>query len=99
MLYLVVNDGVILNIIVCSDPKTASELGFFEWYEEAVIGEKYNPPDPPAPEPAIQERVKTLELENALLKAQLQAQTDRSDFVEDCIAELAVQVYTNGTPS
>lgn len=31
--------------------------------------------------------------ENKLLKAQLQAQTDRSDFIEDCIAEMATQVY------
>ena len=31
--------------------------------------------------------------ENKLLKAQLQAQSDRSDFIEDCIAEMAIQVY------
>lgn len=31
--------------------------------------------------------------ENKILKEQLQAQTDRSDFIEDCIAEMAVQVY------
>lgn len=31
--------------------------------------------------------------ENKMLKAQLQAQVDRSDFIEDCITEMAVQVY------
>lgn len=31
--------------------------------------------------------------ENSLLSAQLQAQTERSDFIEDCIAEMATQVY------
>lgn len=31
--------------------------------------------------------------ENKLLKAQLQAQTERSDFIEDCIAEMAMAVY------
>lgn len=31
--------------------------------------------------------------ENKLLKAQLQAQTERSDFLEDCIAEMATVVY------
>lgn len=31
--------------------------------------------------------------ENKILKAQLQAQADRSDFIEDCIAEMAAQVY------
>lgn len=38
---------------------------------------------------------KTIDLvqENKLLKAQLQAQTDRSDFIEDCIAEMAGVVY------
>lgn len=34
-----------------------------------------------------------LKQENKLLKAQLQAQTDRSDFIEDCIAEMAGVVY------
>lgn len=34
-----------------------------------------------------------LEQENKLLKAQLQAQTERSDFIEDCIAEMAGVVY------
>lgn len=30
---------------------------------------------------------------NSLLDAQVQAQTERSDFIEDCIAEMAMQVY------
>lgn len=34
-----------------------------------------------------------LEEENELLTAQLKAQTDRSDFMEDCIAEMAAQIY------
>lgn len=37
--------------------------------------------------------LKDLQNENKLLKAQLQAQTERSDFIEDCIAEMATQVY------
>lgn len=31
--------------------------------------------------------------ENALLKAQRAAATERSDFIEDCIAEMAMRVY------
>ena len=31
--------------------------------------------------------------ENKLLKSQLKAQTERSDFIEDCIAEMAGVVY------
>ena len=39
--------------------------------------------------------LKNLQQENKLLKAQLQAQTERSDFIEDCIAEMAMVVYGN----
>lgn len=35
------------------------------------------------------------EQENKLLKAQVSAATARSDFIEDCIAEMAVQVYSD----
>lgn len=31
--------------------------------------------------------------ENKLLKVQLKAQTDRADFIEDCLAEMAGVVY------
>lgn len=34
-----------------------------------------------------------IQAENKFLKAQLQAQTERSDFIEDCIAEMAGVVY------
>ena len=37
--------------------------------------------------------IEDLEQENKLLKAQLKAQTERSDFIEDCIAEMAGVVY------
>lgn len=40
--------------------------------------------------PTVEEELRQ---ENKLLKAQLQAQTERSDFIEDCIAEMATQVY------
>lgn len=38
-----------------------------------------------------------LEAENVLLKAQVQAISDRNDFVEDCIAEMATVVYADET--
>lgn len=34
-----------------------------------------------------------LENENAMLKAQVSAQSDQMDFYEDCIAEMAAVVY------
>ena len=48
----------------------------------------------PAPEvkPAPMSNAE-LEAENKLLKAQIAAQSDRADFVEDCIAEMAMHVY------
>ena len=51
-------------------------------YEEAM---KHKSEDP--------KTVEDLQQENKLLKAQIKAQTERSDFIEDCIAEMATQVY------
>ena len=45
------------------------------------------------PKPVIPKTNAELEQENKLLKAQLNAATARSDFIEDCIAEMAMQVY------
>ena len=43
---------------------------------------------PPPPPP-----VEQLRADNALLRAQIAAAADRQEFLEDCIAEMAVQVY------
>lgn len=43
----------------------------------------------------ISARLVESEKENKLLKAQIAAQSDRADFVEDCIAEMAMRVYNN----
>lgn len=40
-----------------------------------------------------EKRFNELVRQNDLLKAQLQVQTARSEFLEDCIAELAIQAY------
>lgn len=45
------------------------------------------------PKPVIPKTNAELEQENKLLKAQLNAATERSDFIEDCIAEMASVVY------
>lgn len=44
------------------------------------------PPPPPSP-------MEQLRADNALLRAQIAAAADRQEFLEDCIAEMAVQVY------
>lgn len=45
------------------------------------------------PKPVIPKTNAELEQENKLLKAQISAQSSRSDFIEDCIAEMAAKVY------
>ena len=42
---------------------------------------------------ATQTRIAELEAENVLKTAQIQALSDRNDFLEDCIAEMAGMVY------
>lgn len=49
--------------------------------------------DHPDVTPEKSTTIDDLKKENKLLKAQLQAQTERSDFIEDCIAEMAGVVY------
>lgn len=45
MTYLIVEDGIITNVIV-ADEDFANQIGAFEYYEGAGIGETYNPPEP-----------------------------------------------------
>lgn len=55
-----------------------------------------DPVDPVVPTPSsptLNERVTELEGENAMLKAQINAQSEQMDFYEDCIAEMAMVVY------
>lgn len=47
------------------------------------------------PVPATAKTNAELEAENVLLKAQIQAISDRNDFMEDCIAEMATVVYAD----
>ena len=49
----------------------------------------------PEPEitPTAEERLVSLEEENSMLKAQINAQSEQMDFYEDCIAEMAMVVY------
>lgn len=48
---------------------------------------------PVTPEPEPPKTIEDLEHENVLLRAQVQAMSDRNDFIEDCIAEMAEIVY------
>lgn len=79
---IVDSNGVIVNIIVCDSEIIAEQFGAKKSYNGATIGCNYKPPYVPT----VDEQIK-------LLSAQLKAQTERSDFIEDCIAEMATQVY------
>ena len=68
-----------------------------EVWEEAATAEEIeawkqeNPTEEmgsPSPSP-----LEALQAENSLLRAQITAASNRQDFLEDCIAEMAVQVY------
>ena len=48
---------------------------------------------PPEVKPTDAERISQLESEKKLLTAKVQALSDRNDFMEDCIAEMATIVY------
>ena len=48
-------------------------------------------PSPVTPMPT--DPVKVLQQENELLKSQIKAQSDRADFMEDCLAEMSAAVY------
>lgn len=44
MNYLVVEDDIIVNIIVCDSDEEAENFGAIPFYNGASIGDKYNPP-------------------------------------------------------
>lgn len=87
MNYIIVENGMIVNIIVCDSDEIASTFNAVPFYDGAAIGNHYEPP------PTTEERVDQLEAENKLLTEQIKASNDRSDFLEDCIAEMASIVY------
>lgn len=55
--------------------------------------EPVDPETPQEPQPALSEQLAKLEQENTLLKAQNAALSERADFIEDVIAEMANKVY------
>lgn len=51
------------------------------------------PEEPPVFRKPLTEEVEALKQENTLLKAQNTALSERADFIEDVVAEMAMQVY------
>ena len=77
----------------CSEAERAGWIAYRQALRD--ITEQAGYPDTIVwPEPPVREKAtSTLLEENTLLKAQIQAVSDRGEFVEDVIAEMAMQVY------
>lgn len=66
-------------------------------YKNVETGETLPPGVTPSPTPTISDLLAenvSLKQTNQQLMAQIKAVSDRSDFVEDCIAEMAAVVYS-----
>lgn len=64
MRYCIVTSGIIENIVI-AEADVAETINFLPWYDEAKIGDTYNPPPEPEPEPTLDERVSALETTKA----------------------------------
>ncbi|VDG96792.1 Uncharacterised protein [Lysinibacillus sphaericus] len=62
------------------------------WDYDEVTG-IFTEPAPIEVRPQEPTEIEKLQQENTLLKAQNQALTERADFIEDVVAEMAAQVY------
>lgn len=56
--YCIVQDGTIVNMIVCENGEIADEFGAVPSYEGACIGDPYDPPPPPEPPPTELEQLR-----------------------------------------
>lgn len=101
MRYAIITDGVVTNVIIlypgnAGDFQTAVPCGDVP----VAIGDTYDGQDfyregekVVSPLTAAQKEMETMQADLPMLKAQIQAISDRNDFIEDCIAEMAAVVY------
>lgn len=101
MRYAIITDGVVTNVIIlypgnagdfpdavrCGDVPVAigdtwDGENFYRNGEKLVSELE-----------AAQREVQTMQADLPALRAQIQAISDRNDFIEDCIAEMAAVVY------
>lgn len=68
MTYLIVENGIIDNIIV-ADETFAAEIGAVSWYEGAEIGQPYSPPpEPMTTQEAILDKLTEIEYRQDLME-------------------------------
>ena len=101
MNYAVMEDGVVTNIIVLYPSNAKDFPGAVPCGDVPVgIGDTWDGQDfyrggnkVVSPLTAARQEVQTMQGELPMLKAQIQAISERNDFIEDCIAEMATVVY------
>ena len=101
MRYAVIEDGVVTNIIVLYPSNAKDFPGAVPCGDVPVgIGDTWDGQDfyrggnkVVSPLTAARQEVQTMQGELPMLKAQIQAISERNDFIEDCIAEMATGVY------
>ena len=101
MNYAVMEDGVVTNIIVLYPSNAKDFPGDVPCGDVPVgIGDTWDGQDfyrdgqkVVSPLTAARQEVQTMQEELPMLKAQIQAISDRNDFIEDCMAEMAAVVY------
>ena len=101
MNYALIENGVVTNMIWlysanAGDFPTAVPCGDVP----VAIGDTYDGQDfyregekVVSPLTSAKKEVETMQADLPMLKAQIQAISDRNDFIEDCIAEMAAVVY------
>ena len=99
--YALVENGVVTNVMVLYPPNAAEFEGAVPCGDLPVaVGDTWDGQDfyrggekLDSPLAVAQAEAQTLKENIPMLKAQIQAISDRNDFVEDCIAEMAAVVY------
>lgn len=80
--FFIVRNNIIINAIVAT-PEYAATIGAKPYIEGKWIGDRY---DDTLTNKELTEK-------NKILTAQVNALSERNEFLEDCIAEMAGQVY------
>lgn len=101
--YALVENGVVTNVMVLYPPSAAEFAGAVPCGDLPVaVGDTYDGEHfyrggekLDSPLAVAQQEAQTLRQELPVMKAQIQALSDRNDFVEDCIAEMAAVVYAD----
>ena len=77
--YLLIENGVIVNNIICEDDETAALFGAVPSYEGAAIGDTYSPP---APDPTWNEDVDAMLVDHELRLSMVELGLDPKDESE-----------------